>query len=191
MQTIFVIAGPTNAGKDTVMHALLPRMELNLARVITSTSRKIRPGEMDGIDYHFYSKEEFEEKIQNNEFFEYSLVHTDYKGVEKNAIYNNISKNKNIIFQLDIQGFEKVNNMIDKDNYKVVGIFIYPPTMDELKRRMHIRATETDPKDIEARLNSAKYEIEHKDVFDYSVINDNLEMCVEEISNIIKENSII
>lgn len=189
MQTIFVIAGPTNAGKDTVMRQLLPQSELNLAKVITSASRPPRPGEIDGIDYHFYSKDEFQKKIDNDEFFEWSLVHNDFKGIQKSSIYNDISKNKNILIQLDIQGFQKIKKNIDSSKYKIIGIFILPPTMEELKRRMKIRNTEHDPKDIEKRINDAIYEIEHKDVFDYTVINDNLEKCIEEIKNIIKKNS--
>lgn len=190
MQTIFVIAGPTNAGKDTVMRQLLPQKDLNLAKVITSASRPPRPGEIDGVDYHFYSKEEFQKKIDNDEFFEWSIVHNDFKGIQKSSIYNDISKNKNILIQLDIQGFEKIKKNIDKTIYKIIGIFILPPTMDELIRRMKIRNTEHDKADIEKRISDAEYEIANRDIFDYVVINDNLNTCVEEIKNIIKENTI-
>ncbi len=190
MQTIFVIAGPTNAGKDTVMRQLLPQKDLNLAKVITSASRPPRPGEIDGVDYHFYSKEEFQKKIDNDEFFEWSIVHNDFKGIQKSSIYNDISKNKNILIQLDIQGFEKIKKNIDKTTYKIIGIFILPPTMDELIRRMKIRNTEHDKADIEKRISDAEYEIANRDIFDYVVINDNLNTCVEEIKNIIKENTI-
>ena len=84
---------------------------------------------------------------------------------------------------------QKIKKNIDTSKYKIIGIFIIPPTMDELKRRMKLRNTEHDPADIEKRIEDAIYEIKNKDVFDYTVINDNLEKCIQEIKNIIKNNS--
>ena len=188
MQRIFVIAGPTNTGKDTVMHRLLTIPELNLVKVVTSTSRPPRPLEVDGKDYHFYTKDEFLKKIENDEFFEWALVHTDYKGIQKSSIYNDIPNDKDIIIQLDIQGFNSLKSKLNHNEYKIVGIFISPPSMEELKRRMRLRGTETNPKDIEIRLKNAEFEIANKDIFDYQVVNDNLDTCVNEIIGIIKKN---
>lgn len=190
MQRIFVIAGPTNTGKDTVMHKLLQIPALNLVKVVTSTSRPPRPNEIDGIDYHFYSKDIFMKKVENGDFFEWAHVHNDYKGIEKSSIYNDVPKDKDIILQVDIQGYKSLKSTLDFSKYKLVGIFISPPSMDELKRRMAIRGTETDPNDIRVRLENAKFEIAHKDIFDYQVINDNLDVCVNQIIEIIKENQL-
>ncbi len=188
MQRIFVIAGPTNTGKDTVMHRLLQIPELNLVKVVTSTSRAPRPNEIDGKDYHFYTKEEFLKKIENGDFFEWALVHTDYKGIQKSSIYKDIPKDKDIIIQLDIQGYNSLKSKLNHNEYKIVGIFISPPSMEELKRRMRLRGTETNPVDIEVRLKNAEFEITNKNIFDYQVINDNLDVCVDEIVNIIKNS---
>ena len=116
------------------------------------------------------------------------MVHTDYKGIQKSSIYNDIPKDKDIIIQLDIQGFNSLKSKLNHDEYKIVGIFISPPSMEELKRRMRLRGTETNQKDIEIRLKNAEFEIANKDIFDYQVVNDNLDTCVNEIINIIKEN---
>lgn len=190
MQRIFVIAGPTNAGKDTIMKQLLADSNLNLVKVVTSASRPPRPGEVDGVDYHFYSREEFKTKIEAGDFFEWALVHNDYKGIQKSSIYNDIPKNKDIILQVDIQGFMNLKRTLDFDNYHLIGIFIMPPSMEELKHRMALRGTETDPKDIEIRLQDAKVEIEDRFIFDYTVINDKLDIAVAEVKNIIKENQL-
>ena len=188
MQKIFVIAGPSNTGKDTIMHRLFQFPELNLVKVVTSTSRPPRYNETDGVDYHFYSKDEFLRKVDNGDFFEWALVHTSYKGIEKSAIYNDIPKDKNIILQVDIQGFESLKSTLDFSKYKLIGIFILPPSIEELKKRMTLRGTETNLEDIRVRLNNAEFEIAHKDMFDYQVVNDNLDACVNQIVNIIKEN---
>lgn len=190
MQRIFVIAGPTNAGKDTIMHQLLPDTSLKLVKVVTSASRPPRPGEVDGVDYHFYSRDEFKKKIENNEFFEWALVHNDYKGIQKSSIYNDIPKNKDILIQVDVQGYMNLKRTLDFSNYKLIGIFILPPSMEELKRRMTLRGTEKDPKDIEIRLADAKVEIDDRYLFDYIVVNDNLETAVAEVKNIIHENQL-
>ncbi len=190
MQRIFVIAGPTNTGKDTIINKLLQIPELNLVKVVTSTSRPPRPNEIDGKDYHFYSEAEFLKKIKNGDFFEWALVHTNYKGIEKSSIYNNIPENKDIILQVDIQGYKSLKRLLDFSKYKLIGIFVSPPSMEELKKRMNLRGTETDPVDIKARLENAKFEIAHKDIFDYQVVNDNLDVCLKEIINIIRKNQL-
>ena len=179
MQRIFVIAGPSNTGKDTIMRRLLQIPKLNLVKVVTSTSRPPRPDEIDGIDYHFYTKDEFIKKIENGDFFEWALVHTDYKGIQKSSIYNDIPKDKDIIIQVDIQGYKSLQS-----------IFISPPSMDELQKRMKLRGTETNPEDIRIRLKNAEFEMANKDVFDYQVVNDNLEKCTLEVIDIIKKNQL-
>ena len=187
MQRIFIIAGPTNAGKDTIMKQLLLDKSLNLTKIITSTSRPIRNGETNGIDYYFYTKAEFEDMIAKNDFFEWALVHNEYKGIQKKSIYENRFNERDLILQVDIQGFLKLKQSLNPQRHKLVGIFIMPPSMEELKRRMKIRNTETDPTDIKTRLKNAEIEIKNKDIFDYVVINDDLTKCIDEVKNIIRK----
>ena len=188
MRTIFVISGPSNTGKSTIVERLL-KDNIGVTRIITSTSRAPRNNETNGVDYHFFTKEDFEQKINNNEFFEWACVYDDYKGILKKSIYEDIPHDKNIVITLDIQGYMNIKRNIDKSIYKIIGIFIYPPSIEELKRRMINRgANETD---ADLRINTAKQEIDDRFLYEYSVLNDNLENCIEEVKNIIKENSLI
>lgn len=188
MRTIFVISGPTNTGKTTVVERLL-ESNLGLTRVITSTSRAPRKNEVNDVDYHFFSREEFEEKIKNNEFFEWANVYNDYKGILKTSLYNDIPENKNIIITLNIQGFLSIKENIDKNIYRVVGIFISPPSMEELKNRMEKRGDKES--DAELRFSVATEEINSRFLYDYNVVNDDLDKCVDEIKEIIKKEDLI
>ncbi len=186
MRTIFVISGPTNAGKSTIVDRLL-KDNLDLTRVITSTSRPPRVNEKEGVDYHFFSREEFENKINNNEFFEWAQVYNDYKGILKTSLYDDIPHDKNILITLDIQGYMNIKRNIDKNIYNIVGIFILPPSMEELEHRMKLRGANMH--DAEIRLKIAKEEMNDRFLYDYNVINDDLETCIKEVKQIIQDNN--
>lgn len=187
MLTIFVIAGPTHAGKTTIVNQLL-KDHMGLVRIVTSTSRLPRPDEAIN-DFHFFTKEEFEKKIANNEFFEWAHVHSDYKGILKTSIFNDIPHNKNAIITVNIEGFINMKKNIDKDVYRIVGIFISPPSLIELKHRMERREVKDDDADI--RIQNAKLELKEKHIFDYNVINDDLETFIKEVEEIINKEILI
>lgn len=186
-RTIFVIAGPTNSGKTTVMGRLLAMPELDLAYVVTTNSREPRPDEADGRDYHFVSREKFEEMIAAGLFVEWAVVHNDYKGVQKRSLDIDIPPGKRIILQLDIQGFHAFKRLLPEAEYKIIGIFLVPPSMDELVRRMKLRG-ELSPEDTAKRMESAKKEMAGRASFDYVIMNDNLEKCIAEVAAAVRGN---
>jgi guanylate kinase len=187
-QIIFVISGPTSVGKTTTMYAMLER-GLSLAKIVTSTSRAPRPGETDGVDYNFFTRGEFERKIAAGEFFEWAMVHDQYKGILKRSIFDDIPKDKNIIMSVDPQGFHNLKRSLDFSKYRLVGIFLLPPSFNELVRRMKARGTEVDPIDIKKRLDDVELEIKEKDIYDYQVMNDDLGECLAELEKIIIKES--
>jgi guanylate kinase len=187
VQTIFVISGPTNAGKTTIMSAVMA-LGLPVSQVITSNSRAPRPDETDGVQYHFFTREEFERRIAADEFIEWAVVHNDYKGVLRSSIFEDIPKDRDIMLQLDVQGFNNIKRTLDKSSYRVVGIFIEPPDMDAIVERMRKRGVDTDTNDIKKRLDDAEEEMEQRFAYDYIVVNDVLAHAVEEVAGIIRSN---
>ena len=182
MQTIFVIAGPTNGGKDTVIHRLIKMPELGLTRVVTTNSRAPRPGEVDGVHYHFVTRDEFVEGVKRGDFLEWAHVHNDYKGNTYRA-FEAVGPDKSIILQMDVKGFETYRAKLS-GKYRIVGIFLMPPNMQTLKDRMIARGG--DLYDMDIRLDTAKKEMACAWEFDYIVMNKDLEHCMSEIIEIIK-----
>jgi guanylate kinase len=184
MQTIFVISSYTNGGKDTVIGRLLG-MDLGLARIITATSRAMRPGEKEGNPYHFFTPEEFERKIKAGEFLEWARVHNDYKGNLKSS-FAAMPKDRNVIIQLDVQGYARYKELFaGSEDFRIVGIFIDVPSFDELKRRMIARGG--DLSDMKKRLDDAAEEQTHIGEYDFVVMNDDLERCVADTAEIIRK----
>ena len=178
---IIVISGPSGVGKDSVLREL-KNGPLPLHHVVTANTRKPRPGEVEGIDYFFVSKEKFEEMIHNDELIEYSKVYQDYKGPPKAEVRKAIETNKDVIFRLDVQGAEKIKALFPHS----ILIFLTPPNQEDWYKRLKGRRLSKE-KDLDMRIKTAQLELKKASLFDYIVVNaqDKLAETVEIIEAII------
>lgn len=176
---LIVISGPSGAGKGTICKALLER-EDNLYISVSATTRSPREGEVDGVNYHFLTQEEFKKKVDNNEFLEWAEVHGNYYGTPKFNVEEMINEGKNIILEIDVQGALNVKKNCEDG----VFIFILPPSMEELKRRIIARGSET-PESLIKRFKTAYEEINYISKYNYAVVNDDLEEAVKKVQNIL------
>jgi guanylate kinase len=177
MNKLIVIAAPSGCGKITIVRKLL-KTGLDLELSISYTTRKLRGTEINGINYIFISPEEFKDKIQNNELLEYEEVYTDkYYGTSKIDIKTILEKGNVPIFDVDVFCGIKLKKLF---NDEVLTIFILPPSIEELRRRLVSRNTDTIEQ-IEQRLSKAEFEIENSNNFDLKIINDNFDECYNEI----------
>ena len=177
---LIVVSGPSGVGKDTVVNEYLKNSNDHLS--ISATTRNPREGEKDGIDYYFLTKEEFEERIQKEDFLEYATYNNCYYGTPKSSVEEDLEKGINVILIIEVKGAFQIKDKI-KDS---VLIFIMPPSLEELKRRIKTRGKDTDEM-INNRLIIAEEEIGLKHKYDYEIINDNLDNAVKELKEIIEE----
>ena len=177
---LIVVSGPCGVGIDTVCNKVVEDMK-DTKISISMTSREPRGKEQDGVEYYFVTKEEFEEKIKNDEFLEYAVVHNNqYYGTPKAKIEEDISKGKNIILVIDIQGALKIKEILPE----ALFIFIMPPSMEELKDRLIKRGTESKKKILE-RFKTAYNEINEFAKYNYVVVNDRVDKAVNKVKSII------
>ena len=180
---LIVVSGPSGVGKDTVVSKYLeihPEDELS----ISMTSRPMRDNEIDGVNYYFKTKEGFEEEVNKGNLLEYATYNGNYYGTPKSEIEDRLNNGINVILVIEVVGAKNVKEMMKDD---CTLIFIMPPSMEELESRLVNRGT--DSKDsIEGRLEIARREIELSDIYDYKIINDDLDTAVNELENIIKNN---
>ena len=178
---LIIISGPSGCGKGTICSELIKNGD-NIIISTSATTRKPRTGEVDGVDYFFITKEEFEEKIKNNEFLEFAKVHHDnYYGTLKEKVLSNIDKGIDVILEIDIEGALQINNTMPEG----IFIFIMPPSMKELKRRLIKRNTETKEQIVD-RFKKAYQEINEVSKYNYVVINDEITTAVNKIKSIIQ-----
>lgn len=174
-----VISGPSGAGKGTICKKLIEDNK-NIWLSISMTTREKREGEIDGKDYFFVSKEEFETKIKNNAFLEYAKVHSNqYYGTLKDKVFDHLNNGEDVILEIDIQGALQIKNMYSEGLF----IFIMPPTMKELKKRLIKRGTETKEKVLE-RFKKAYQEINELSKYNYVVVNDEVDVATKKIEAI-------
>ena len=180
---LIIISGTTCAGKDTIVKRLLTDCD-NIVLSTSYTSRKIRPGEKEGEDYFFVTKEEFINKINNDDFLEYALVRDkDYYGTPKKEVIDLLESGKDVILVIDVQGA-----MIIKDKYpNTLLIFLLAPSMNEIKKRIIKRNTETKEQIID-RFKAAYKELNEVNKYNYVVVNDDLETCVNKVKSILVAN---
>ena len=183
MTRLTVIAGPTAVGKGTVVrHLLESHPEILLS--ISATTRSPRAGEVDGVDYFFVSHEQFDQMIANDELLEYAVVHLKNKyGTPRGPVEKALSEGKQIILEIDIQGAEQVKASMPDANL----IFIAPPSLEELKKRLAGRGTETT-EEIEIRLKTAEVELGSQDSFDHVVINTDVAECAQEVLDLMQSS---
>lgn len=175
---LFIISGPSGAGKGTICQRLKEQGVIELS--VSMTTRKPRLGEIDGKNYYFVSEEEFIETINNGGFLEYAKVYGNYYGTPKDIVLKKLQQNKDVVLEIDIQGALQV-----KETYpKGVFIFILPPSMAELRKRITGRGSETE-EDINLRLGETLKEVAYIDRYDYCVINDEIEEAVHRVTDII------
>jgi guanylate kinase len=176
---LIVISGPSGAGKGTICKSFMDRNK-NVALSVSATTRAPRNGEVEGINYYFMTKEEFKDKIHTNDFLEYAEVYDNYYGTPKSNVEEILESGKDVILEIDIQGALKVKENTEEG----VFIFILPPSMQELKKRIINRGSETQ-ESLMKRFKSAYKEINFISKYNYAVVNDKLEMAVEKLEAII------
>lgn len=176
---LIVLSGFSGAGKGTVVKTLLQKYD-NYALSISMTTRAPRQGERDGVEYFFTTREKFEETIVNNGLIEYALYCGNYYGTPSAYVEEQLAAGKNVILEIEIQGALKIQEKFPES----LLLFVTPPSVSELKRRLEGRGTES-PEVVAQRLSRASEESEGIAAYDYIVVNDDLEVCVEEIHRLV------
>lgn len=177
---LFILSSPSGAGKTTLSRMLLeadPGIELS----ISATTRPPRPSENDGVHYHFVSDAQFDRMIEEDEFYEWAEVFGYRYGTPKGAIRTALKEGRDFLFDIDWQGTQQ---LYQKDQQDVVSVFILPPSLDELRRRLEMRAQDADEV-IERRMARARAEISHWAEYDYVVINDDVHECFERVREVL------
>ncbi len=183
---LIIISGPSGVGKGTIRQKIMENNELNLWFSISMTTRNIRPGEKDGREYFFVTKEKFLETLNNGGLLESNQYVNNYYGTPKAKVEEMRNKGYNVLLEIDVNGAEQVMKSVGKDD--VCSIFILPPSIDELEKRIRGRSTETE-ETIAKRLSQANKELSLVSDYKYSVTNDDLNRCASEIASIIKNES--
>jgi guanylate kinase len=177
---LFVLSSPSGAGKSTIARKLLAD-EPELGMSVSATTRPMRPGEVDGKDYHFVDLERFREMVANDEFLEWAHVFNHRYGTPRAQIEEMLAAGKDVLFDIDWQGAQQLVQIAGGD---VVRVFIFPPSMEELHRRLAGRGTDSEEV-IEARMARAANEVSHWDGYDYVLVNDNVDSCIRGVKTIL------
>lgn len=167
---LIVVSGPSGVGKDSVVQRMQSR-GLPLHFVVTATTRPRRPGEQDGVDYHFVSKDDFAEMIDQDALIEYAIVYNDYKGIPKAQVKQALSSGQDVIMRVDVQGAETVRALFPE----ALLVFLAPTSEEELVARLRARKTETQ-EGLKLRIATARQELKRVDLFDYYVVNADLRL---------------
>lgn len=182
---LVIVSAPSGGGKNTVIERLVKRLD-DAVVYVTATSRKPRPNEVNGKDYYFYSPEKFREEIEQGNFLEWSMVHGEFKGVRRDILGDTLRDHAIVIVAPDPQGMRKIKSQLPE----VLTVFIMPPSVEALQRRLVARGTETrDEREI--RLRNAEIEMAAAPEYDYVVVNEDgrIDETVEEIAKIIREET--
>lgn len=178
---IIAVSAPSGTGKTTIVKKILSDFP-ELVFSISATTRKKRDYETEGVEYFFISEEDFKSKIEKGEFIEWEKFYDYYYGTFKSYIEDNIKQGKSVIVEIDVKGALELKKIYPDS----VLIFIYPPSLDELEKRLTNRQTENET-DLKKRIERAKMELSLKDKFDYFIENDDLEKAISETESLIKK----
>lgn len=176
---LFVISGPSGAGKGTLLSKLIERIPDAWVSV-SATTRNPRPGEEEGVHYYFLDKDHFLELVNHDGFLEWAKVHDNYYGTLKESVLEHMKAGEQVILEIDVQGALQVRNVIPEAHL----VFIEPPSLEELERRLRSRGTESDDV-ISSRMKTAEVELAQKMEYDIQVVNDDLEQAVNELTAVI------
>lgn len=177
---MFVLSSPSGAGKTTISRLLLEKDD-QLSMSVSATTRMKRPGEIEGTDYFFVTDDMFGTMVKNNDLLEYAHVFGKSYGTPKQKVIDTLSKGTDVLFDIDWQGTAQLSAQAKKD---VVSVFILPPDMKELERRLYSRAQDSEEV-VRARMSKAAEEISHWHEYDYIVVNHSIATCVEQVHAIL------
>jgi guanylate kinase len=177
---MFVLSSPSGAGKTTIAHRLLED-DLEIAMSISVTTRPIRPGETDGLDYRFTDRAGFEAMVEAGEFLEWAEVFGHFYGTPKAQIKAGLKEGQDFLFDIDWQGTQQLYQRMETD---VVRVFLLPPSIEALEARLRSRGTDSDDV-IRDRMARSRAEISHWDGYDYVVVNDDMDACFEQVHGIL------
>jgi len=178
---VLVLSGPSGAGKSSLVKEIINDIGECYFSISTTTRAK-RDGEIDGVHYHFVDEDEFKKDIEEDNFLEYALVHGNYYGTSMKPVMKALSEGKLVLFDIDVQGNTAVLNRLGDIT---TSVFITPPTLSELKRRLVSRSTDT-AEVIEKRLKMARMEIQRVSEYEYLIVNDDLDKAADELRLIAK-----
>ncbi|QOP45077.1 guanylate kinase [Sulfurimonas paralvinellae] len=173
---VLVLSGPSGAGKSSLIHKIIDDIGESYFSISTTT-RPIRKGEKNGVDYYFVDKEEFEREIEEDQFLEYAVVHGNYYGTSLRPVKQALSEGKLVIFDIDVQGNSAINSRLGDIT---TSVFITPPTLSELKRRLENRSTD-EQEVIDRRIKMARKEIQRVAEYEYLLINDDLDAAADKL----------
>jgi guanylate kinase len=177
---LVVLSSPSGAGKSTISRMLLDA-DPHITMSVSATTRPMRPGEVEGVDYHFVDDAEFQRMIQDGEFAEWAPVFDHHYGSPAAPIKAALREGQDVIFDIDWQGTQQLHAAMGED---LVRVFILPPSMAELERRLHERGTDSDEV-IASRMQRAAAEISHWAEYDYVLINEDMDECLGEVRSIL------
>ena len=178
---LFVLSSPSGAGKSTIARMLM-KSDPQIALSVSATTRKPRPNEKNGVDYHFVSDEEFDQLVSDDAFLEWAHVFDHRYGTLKASVEKLLEDGKDVLFDIDWQGAQQLHQ---RAGSQVAQVFILPPSIEELRSRLKKRASDSDEV-IAGRMARARAEISHWDGYDYVVVNDDVERCFTDVQKILR-----
>ncbi len=179
---LFILSGPSGAGKGTLRTRLFKKLD-GLKFSVSCTTRGPRCGERDGVDYHFISDEEFRSRVEAGDFLEWAFVHGHYYGTLKSDVEKVLEEGFDIFLEIDVQGALQVKEKMPE----AVTVFVVPPSIEVLERRLRGRGSESE-EELRLRLDNAQREMEQRDLYDFVLVNDDLDDAVEKFAQFVVQH---